>query len=120
MPRASRKRKPSKIINADTEPVAGSPCTPCMICDEPIPIDPLMNTAPLLCIDCRKRIIKILYPHNASKKRKRNAMNMPKFYKALAEYRDGRCSMREGAAYCGLSPSTFWRWANEEEKKNEQ
>lgn len=36
------------------------------------------------------------------------------FDRALKEYRSGECSIREAAVYCGVSHTTFHRWAREE------
>lgn len=37
----------------------------------------------------------------------------PQYERALQEYRAGLCSIREAALYCGISHTTFRRWANE-------
>lgn len=44
----------------------------------------------------------------------RTPMQRPSgFERALREYRDGECSSREAAVYCGVSHTTFMRWAKE-------
>ena len=39
----------------------------------------------------------------------------PGYARALREYREGLCSIREAAHYCGVSHKTFARWAKSEE-----